>query len=78
MLALATVVVLERGIKMEMGDLVVYSVRGSVRVGKIGRFNEGKTKLYIVPLNDSTTILRTKEKVMPVEYLANLYRKKRR
>lgn len=63
---------------MEKGDLVVYSVANSIRVGKIGRFNDGKTRLYIIPLNDSKTVLRTKERVMPVEYLANLYRQKRR
>lgn len=63
---------------MERGDLVVYSVANSIRVGKIGRFNDGKTKVYICPLNENTTILRTKEKVMPVEYLVNLYRQKRR
>lgn len=63
---------------MERGDLVVYSVANSIRVGKIGRFNDSKTRLYIIPLNDSKTVLRTKEKVMPVEYLANLYRQKRR
>lgn len=63
---------------MERGDLVVYSVANSIRVGKIGRFNDSKTKVYICPLNENTTILRIKEKVMPVEYLANLYRQKRR
>ena len=63
---------------MERGDLVVYSVSNSVKVGKIGRFNDRKTKLYIVPLNNSKTVLRKKENVMPVEYLANMYMKKRR
>ena len=63
---------------MERGDLVVYSVANSVKVGKIGRFNEGKTKLYIVPLNENITVLRKKERVMPVEYLSNLYQQKRR
>jgi SOS-response transcriptional repressor LexA len=77
-LELAIAVVLERETKMERGDLVVYSIGGSVRVGKIGRFNEGKTKLYIVPLNENITVLRAKQRVMPVEYLANLYRQKRR
>ena len=63
---------------MERGDLVVYSVANSVKVGKIGRFNEGKTKLYIVPLNENITVLRAKKRVIPVEYLANLYLQKRR
>ena len=63
---------------MERGDLVVYSIRGSVRVGKIGRFNDSKTRLYIIPLNDSKTVLRTKKRVIPVEYLANMYQQKRR